>query len=188
MEHLHATTDRRAPRAPASLNNASDINRLLSRRSESVDTRTPRATELPRSTSFDNLRFLYHSQSPDQPGSYPTFYQANQLIAGPTNTRSGNLALIGSLAVAGAAYTSYIEVKFALPTLEVDIEYAALARFFYSMLPNPINQIIDTFQFQGVAIGLHKAQESHAQTATSVTRRLFLSITSRFLNATENAM
>jgi hypothetical protein len=90
------------------------------------------------------------------------FYQANQPIAGLTNTRLGNLGFIGLQAVLGTAYTSYIEKAFASSTLESCIEYAATARFFYSKLPNPLNQLIDTIQFQGVSIGLYQAQASHA--------------------------
>jgi hypothetical protein len=95
------------------------------------------------------------------------FYQANQPIAGLTNTRLGNVGFIGLQAVLGTAYTSYIEKAFASSTFESSIEYAATARFFYSKLPNPLNQLIDTIQFQGVSIGLYQALASHAHNATT---------------------
>lgn len=86
-------------------------------------------------------------------------YWLNQFLAGPTNSRVGNLSFIGGQAAAGTAYTWYIEGKFPTSTLLSTLEYAATARFFYSLLPNPMNQAIDTIQFQGVSIGLYKFQE-----------------------------
>jgi hypothetical protein len=86
------------------------------------------------------------------------FYQANGWVTGPINTRSGNLAFIGSLAAASTAYTSYMEGKFAWATFAASIDYAASARFFYSMLPTPMNQVIDILKFQGEAIGFRALQ------------------------------
>jgi hypothetical protein len=94
------------------------------------------------------------------------FYQGNQWIAGPTNTRAGNLTFIGTQAVVGTAYTWYIEGRFPTSTLVSTLEYAATARFFYSLLPNPINQGIDTSTFQAISVGLYHFLP-HAQNSTS---------------------
>ena len=83
-------------------------------------------------------------------------YQFNQPFAGPTNTRSGNLAFIGLQALAGTAYTSYIEKSFAISTFVSSFEYAAAARILYKLTPNPFNQGGDTIQFQAVSIGLYE--------------------------------
>ena len=81
-------------------------------------------------------------------------YQANQLVAGPLNTRSGNLSFISFQALAGSAYTSYLEGKFNYASLGSNLEYAALARPLYKYLPTNLAQAFDTLQFQGFSIGL----------------------------------
>jgi hypothetical protein len=113
------------------------------------------------SASWRNQHAMSKLDTKTWTGSFrKLFYRANQPIAGLTNTRSGNLAFIGLQAIMGTAYTSYIEKGFASSTFESSLEYAATARFFYSLLPNPINQLIDTIQFQGVSIGLYQAQNA----------------------------
>jgi hypothetical protein len=95
------------------------------------------------------------------------FYQVNQPFAGITNTRSGNLGFIGFQAAVATAYTWYIEKKFPLPTLGVNLENSAIARQVYTKLPTPINQLFDTIQFQGFGISLEAVKEFLTRNATT---------------------
>jgi hypothetical protein len=95
------------------------------------------------------------------------FYQVNQPFAGITNTRSGNLGFIGLQAAVATAYTWYIEKKFPLPTLGVNLENSAIARQVYTKLPTPINQLFDTIQFQGFGISLEAVKEFLTRNVTT---------------------